>query len=399
MIERKNSIYGLGMLIIFNLCGLSFSLHAQEKNVSYDDLLLRIEKLEDQQENQKITENRQNHINSFLRNRISLGGFFESAFVYLNGIDTKSQANNTSNVIGINLGADFSSNLKFVSQTITGLSYPLVNEHNDPNATTLSYPKTREFKTLTFGALIAQGYLQYSINRYLQLQFGLGYTPFGYALQQREPPLVILRNNSQFTRTNKLAYPLWGGVHILGDLPIPGDPWGYHLYTFTPYYAPGNLGLGSRVWHSMLKRKLTFGLSSQYGKDETNSFITIGSDIRYQMQSFIFTLEFAKNYIDQKNDPYSAYLEIDYQLHQDEFLLYALISYANNAENETGVGSTALKDPFKKTEYSTGLNWLPTSYTRYRIGITYNDYRGMSATILQQNRDYYAVDLSVGVSF
>jgi len=59
---------------------------------------------------------------------------------------------------------------------------------------------------------------------------------------------------------------------------------------------------------------------------------------------------------------------------------------------------TSFADPITIIEQGAGINWLPTSYTRLRVGFTYHNYVDEDPTF-KNERDYYTVDLSAGVAF
>lgn len=372
------------------------SAFADEK---YDALLKRIEQLEAQQE-ELIFQNadKRTQVNSFLNDQLTIGGFFEPAFTANKGPDTRFQAMTNSNILGINFAADFSPKLRFVSQVLTGLSYPTQNPNNDPRSVTLGQSKTRTFGNPIFGALVTQGYVEYTKSDLIKIQGGTGYVPFGYAFQQREVVLFVRRGGPQLIRTNTLASPLWAGVHLYGNLNKGKNEWGYNLYTTNPTDTPKMLGAGGRLWWSTDNDKLTAGVSSQVAKDNNHTDEVYGADVRYNLHPFIITSEFATHNTEGTN-PWAIYLEPSFYIYKDEVLLFTFADFMEASKNTTvGAGQT-LDDAYRKWEYGAGLNWLPTSYTRLRLSVTYNEYVGSRASMSGIDRDYVSVDLSAGVAF
>jgi hypothetical protein len=371
-----------------------------------DDLARRVEELEKQQEEMMVRSGEnQSRVNSFLRDQLTIGGFFEPAYTFISGPNTGTQAISTSNILGLNINSEYDNNTRFVTQFITGLSFSLLNPHNDPRASTLGLPAQREWKTPAFGAIVAQGYIEFKLSDHTLLQGGMGYVPFGFAYQQRELVLFIRRGGPQLLRTSSLLLPLWSGLHLEGTYKAGRNHYGYNIYT-TGFVSAGP-GLGARAWWTSAEDKLTLGLSTQIGKLSPlslapgvpgGSFQTYGADVRYKIHKFAVVTEFAQQ-MNEGDDPWSAYVEPSYAFYGEEWLAYAHADYSKSPLNMTGSGTTALSDPYEKWEYGVGINWLPTSYTRVRLGYVMHDYTGDRAVITGQNRDYWGFDLSAGVAF
>ena len=83
---------------------------------------------------------------------------------------------------------------------------------------------------------------------------------------------------------------------------------------------------------------------------------------------------------------------------EQTWILYAFADYLDHPNNLTNLTAT-LPDPYRKWELGGGVNWLPTSFTRYRLGFTVAEYVGDTAVIAASDRDYWSLDLSAGVAF
>ncbi|HXH32394.1 MAG TPA: hypothetical protein VNJ01_16455 [Bacteriovoracaceae bacterium] len=391
MPELSLGIYRLALIALSLILLPSLTLAAP----SLESLSKRIDELEKQQEQLLLEASEPRpQVNSFLNDNLTFGGFYESAFYVVEGSDTDLQGANASNTLGFNLAADFSPKIRFVSQFLTGLSFPVMNQHNDPKGAA-----TREFKTLDFGANVSQGYVEYSSSRAVNIQGGMGYVPFGYAFQQRELVQFVRRNGPQILRTTNLVAPLWNGVHLHGSFDQGKNDWGYNLYSFTPLFYPKQPGAGGRIWWASEDERVVTGLSAQTGKNEYESFETFGTDLRLDLHPFILKAEYIRQ-MAKEDDPWSAYLEPSVFIYQEEILLYAFGDYSNSPQNKSvAVAPSGTLDPYKKWEFGAGINWLPTSFTRFRLGFTYHDYVGTTATIDGINRDYYSLNVSAGVAF
>lgn len=331
---------------------------------------------------------------SFIADNLTLGGFFESSVTEIDGPDTRTQVAASMHALGINLSAGFQEQLKFVSQFLTTLTFPLQNVENDPRAVALGQPSQRTFKTFSLAGTVAQGYVEYAPSDHFKIQGGLGYVPFGIAFQQRELVLFIRRGGPQLIRTQALGSPLWTGIHFNGSFFLEKSRLGYHFYTFTPLENPEILGLGARAWWGGRGDGLTLGVSTQVGKRNGETFKVIGADLNLKSPHFGLWAEAATNLLTTEN-PWTAYIEPSFGIFRESFLVFGFLDYASSPLASVGV----LSVPYRRIEYGGGINWLPSSYTRFRLALYFFDYLGDTATILGQNRDFMATDVSAGIAF
>lgn len=377
---------------------LSSPLTRAQSDDRLETLTKRIEELERQQEELIIqSQTRGNPVSSFLRDTLTLGGFLEAGITGIEGEDTDLQIVNSSNILGFNIAADYSPQLHFASQFLTGLAYPLKNPHNNPDGD----PDQRRFGEFIFGAILTQGYVEYTHSPHFKIQAGLGYVPFGQALQQRELVLFWRRGGPQVIRNNDLVSQLWSGIHLLGDFSLAGGgEWGYNLYTANPIDTGKvqMMGVGGRLWVSSYNDIFNGGLSAQVGKYSSGTDEIVGADARLKFGRWLVTTEYIRHVTDG-DDPYSYYVEPGVFLADEKWILFGFGDYSQNPFEEVSNGSSNISDSYKKWEYGAGVNWLPSPYTRLRLTFTMNDYVGSSARIKGQNRDYQSVDLSAGVAF
>lgn len=153
--------------------------------------------------------------------------------------------------------------------------------------------------------------------------------------------------------------------------------------------------MGGRLWWRSKDERVLAGVSSQIGKNRNETFEIIGLDASVELTQFILRTEFIQH-LSSHDDPWSVYVEPGYYILEEEVLLYVFGDYVNSSINDEGVNNES--DPYRKWEYGGGVNWLPTSYTRIRLGLTYNDYTGKTGVIDGKNRDYWSYDISLGVA-
>jgi hypothetical protein len=340
-------------------------------------------------------------VKPFLNHEILFGGFFESGLTGLQGPGTDRQISANSHILGINISSELSPEIRFTSQFITGLSFQLANPHNDPAQT---QPK-RKFGTPNFGALVAQAYAEYSFSELLKIRTGLGYVPFGYAMQQREPVLFLRRGGPQLASSNSntsvgIANPLWMGLHAHGGFDVKAaSRIGYDLYTHTPFVNATTVGFGGRVAYQPYDG-IHFGYSVQNGAQQGSHYFSHGLDAHWKKDALGITAEAARNTLtDGAEVATSYYLEPSIALGDGNFILFAVGDYLDNKGNTSLIAATPTADPYEKWIYGLGMNWLPTPFARYRVSLLSHDYIGATASPSGQNRDYFALDLSVGVAF
>jgi len=358
-----------------------------------DQLTKRIQLIENTQQELILQTSEENSkVNSFLRSNFTLGGFFEPSYTLIQGPDTSFKAASSANTLGLNFAAEYSNRLRFVGQVLTGLFFPIQNPHNDPRHPTYSQ---RTFGAPFYGALLTQGYLDYEMRNGWSLSGGQGYAPFGYAAQQRELVLFIRRGGPQILRTSELFSPLWSGFHLHKTSDYGSYRLGFNAYSFTRFENANTPGLGARVWWENTGGKILTGLSFQTAKFNSNMDHIVGYDVRLQNEDFLLTAEYAIHLRPESN-PWSFYIEPSVFVFKEEVLLYTSLDFAQSSLNKT---TPALPDPYQKYEYGFGVNWLPTSYTRLRLGAAVNDYVYGNAVVSGKNRDCVTLDISAGVAF
>lgn len=376
-------------LILFAL--VSSGLAKAQTSSEVQALTKRIEDLERAQEELILSQGKESsQVNSFLRDDLTLGGFFESSFTALDGPDTKFMAMHSGSTMGLNISAEFTEKLRFVNQTWTFLQYPLLNPQNDSRTN----PETRRYGSATFGSIVTAGYLEFAITPDTVIQTGVGFVPFGYAAQQRELVLFIRRGGPQILRTTQLFSPLWSGVHLAGNFRSINS--GYNIYTLNPVDDEEDVaGLGGRWWMNSPNETFRFGISSQVQRFDGHMSEIAGADLRVDTERFLVTSEYAIHMTGESDDSWSAYVEPALKLKEGEYLVFVFGDYKRDSLNKTGT----LPDPITVLEYGAGLNWLPTSNTRFRATVGNEDYLGSRSTNGGINRDFWYFDLSAGVAF
>lgn len=394
------------MKLFFLVCLSIISVNATESKANSEtelmDLEMRVLELELRQKEMNEWYNNfyllgKGRVVPYLNQSIYLGGFFESAVTHLYGPDMDRQTSANSQTLGFNITAKFNDRMKFVTQTLTRLLIPLRNLNNNPNA----IPPQRKFVGFTFFSIVTQGYFEYLMNDYFNIQAGIGYAPYGIVFQQREPELFRLRGGSQVITyddgdTVGIGSPLWTGLHFYGAF-SPEKKEGYNLYSLTPINAVETLGVGGRLW-TRLNDNAVIGTSVQSGEQRKGTYFSHGFDLDLNYRTYGFVSEYghASN-SGEVLDAEFYYFEPYVKFKEGEWVIFLNAEYIDTLARTEVL--TSISDPVKKWQYGGGLNWLPISNARFRLTYLYHDYVDEADSIGGQKRDYNVIDFSTAVAF
>lgn len=400
----KNRFHIIPFLVFASLIAASPTVHARAAD-RLKKLEERIERVEEKQQDMEIGfDQRKGRVKTFIADRVTLGGFFESGIIGIFGPGTDPQASASQHVLGLNLTAELTDRFRFVNQTIVISSFPLQNPHNNPAHGFAGFPTKRDFGSFTFAAFVTQGYMEYARSDLFKIQAGLGYVPFGTAFQQREPVLFLRRSGPQFLTTSDIAgnvgvsSPVWTGLHFLGETVVGGHHFGYNAYSITPLSDTGMVGGGSRVWWSLPDRRLTFGVSQQVADRGPDTHFSWGGDAKLSLRRFGLITEYARQFLNGQ-DVSAFYAEPYVNFFNDRFAVFVDADYLNFPKGVTSRGGVSVADPYEKWIYGGGVNYLPIPTIRTRLTFLAHDYVGATAVVAGQDRDYYALELSMGVAF
>ncbi len=315
------------------------------------------------------------------------------------GPDTPSETLADRHKLGINLSAELGSKFRFVSQFTMGFNFPLRNEHNNPSHGSTLLPLNRSHGDLSFGSVLSQAFGEYDLGKSLKFKFGMGYVPFGRAFQIREPVLFLRHQGPQLIRTASaseiiIADPFWKGLHLQGNL---FEKIGFNLYTLSSLDHSGKLGLGARLW-SKLNSNITLGLSTQSAERSNSNYLAYASDLNVKFKNFGVQVEYAVNDSDLGTVS-SYYIQPYLKLLNRKLTLHLDIDYMKNILGLTTLGNASVSDPYRKWEYGIGLNYQFLPNVKVRLGFLMHDYIDSTAVIVSQDRDYFTVSNSWGISF
>lgn len=335
---------------------------------------------------------------TLLARSLSLGGFFENSATELWGAATPTQFIADHHRLGINLNAELNDNFRLVTQVAYGFTYSLQNEHNNTAHSSSSIPLQREYGSLSSGVLLSQAYAEYSTSNRFRIMSGMGYSPFGYAFQVREPILFMKRRGPQLLRTNGvlgvvIADPFWEGVNFLYS---PSSCWNFNLYSNTGLDHSGRMGGGLRIEYT--ENQLAVGVSGQASGQDDGYYRSVGAHFKFESRRVGFLGEWAKNFTNV-GSPDSFYLQPYLYFYERRWTIFAMADYLRNPLGVTNIGTSSVNDPYIKWEYSLGFVYRVIEPLRLRWEITRHDYVGETAFVNGDDRDYFSTTISTGVSF
>ena len=388
-------------VFLFLLPQLGYSESSMQKlQTEWKQMKLKMEQLENSINHlNSKTLSQHGQIQTFVSPSMALGGYFENSITSLWGPNTATETLADRHKLGINLSAELGSKFRFVSQFSVGFNFPLRNEHNNPSHGSSLLPTTRTHGSVSFGSLLSQAFGEYNLGGSLRFQFGMGYVPFGRAFQVREPVLFLRYQGPQLIRTAStteiiIADPFWKGLHLKGKF---ANNTGFHLYTLSSLDHSGKLGGGARLWQK-LGSSFQFGLSGQSAERNNNTYLSYGADLHWNYGIFGLFAEYAVN--DSKlGEVTSYYLQPYFKFLNRKLTLHFDFDYMKNILGLTTLGTASVSDPYIKWEYGVGFNYQFLPNVKVRLGFLYHDYTGATAIVANQDRDYYSLSNSWGISF
>ncbi|AZZ35510.1 hypothetical protein CIK05_01400 [Bdellovibrio sp. qaytius] len=384
------------LLIIFFFEHSSFAadtVKKETKNIEQDveDLKQRMSELEEK--NKALEEWYSNfyvqgkgRMSPFLGESISFGGYLETAVQHIYGPDTDAQTSAYSNVLGLDVVAEFSEKIKLHTQAVVYNSMATPNPQNNPNIN----PPKRKFTTFSFSGLLSYGYVEIDTAEKSSVQIGMGAVPFGRALQNREPTLFLTRAGPQMANQNDttiISNIWWSGIHLKGAF--------YNLYTFTPIVSPDVMGIGGRLFWSP-SDSIVAGISAQSGVIREVSFYSHGLDFEFKKENWGFLTEYA--YVENSGpvlNTESYYFEPYYKFYDNHWVFFVRADYLSFPTRKTGTVS----DPTIKWQNTVGVNYLPLPNVRLRLSYSDHDYVADTDTISGQKRDYESFEFSAATAF
>jgi hypothetical protein len=402
MLGLRRGVIAILLLLAWGISGARADNKADHK--SDDNVDARLNELEHKQDEIfKQLNSDQGKVGTFLGDKISLGGFFETALTGIWGPQTSTQFSETPTNFALNLAVELSDQVRFDSQTLVTILYPLDNPDNDPNAPSAGLPAFRRYDLATTTFTLPQAFFEFGSSPEMELQVGRGYAPFGIAFQNRDLVLFRRRGGPQMISVNTAgnvvtAVQLWTGAQIQGTLRLKESQWGYHLYSVSPSTDPSSVGGGARLWIDATPQ-ITLGVSDQVFKRQGLTSEAVGADFKFRDGRVGLDAEWVSNYLlSGPGFTTSYYAEPFVSFFENRILVYLAADYLGNPWGLT-IGSSSLADPYQRWEWGGGLNWLPYSFTRFRVGVLYSGYVGSTASPRGENRNYVSLDLSAGVEF
>ena len=191
-----------------------------------------------------------------------------------------------------------------------------------------------------------------------------------------------------------IADPFWKGVHLKGSFV---DWAGFNFYTLSSLDHSGRLGGGGRFWLKAGSH-VQWGLSAQSAERGEFTYLSYGSDLKIDFSRFGLNAEYAVN-SSGLGEVTSYYLQPYLRFFQRRLTLHLDFDYMKNLLGLTTLGTASVADPYIKWEYGIGFNYQFLPNVKVRIDFLQHDYTGSTAVLAGQDRDFYSLSNSWGISF
>lgn len=352
----------------------------------------RLEEVE-QHQVEEIT--RKGQVSAFHSEKIKFGGFIDALFNGRFGYSTPTEGAFDSEVV-LQVAADVTEKLRAVTATFVDFRTNFINQHS-PFRTNNGVSVVVEPKIL-FG--------EYRFKDWLILKAGRFTAPFGIINQEFFSPQLLKHDLPQIVRGFTVFDTLPSGVQLYGTYPIKDSKIGYNAYAASLSSNTTDVGGGGRLFYSLPNDLITVGVSSQSGERGSQLFSALGSDLKLNWRNFVLRSEYLWSFIDSSNDQNGFYVQPALKFLKDKLILFGQVDYLNDtlgifqlSDHDRNPLTPSIADPFKKFEYSLGLNYLPWPFLRNRLEFTWNNYIGSRRRLSGSNRDYFGIQASSTLSF
>ncbi len=257
-------------------------------------------------------------------------------------------------------------------------------------------------------------FIEYAYSNNQQIQIGSIITPFGYSNYynhfdflrwQNEKPLGIRTSGDNFLIFDEHVT----GVNYKGKVDTKGHTFNYFAYSGTNHVNNHAMSTGLRLEWNLPNDTAKFGASSFWGKRadafsrirvENANFESYGTDFSWSIGRFEGRSEYYFSKIESVPD-YARGFYIEPYLYLDADKKYVLVSRLDYVDDPLGLSkSFGSYDPYKKYEYSVGFSYLPYTYWRNIITMTFHEYEGGTRRDSKgDDRDYVSLELGTVISF
>jgi hypothetical protein len=359
----------------------------------------KIEQIEgrlDEVEQHQVEElTRKGQLSAFHADKIKFGGFIDTLFNGRFGYSTPTEGAFDSEVV-LQVAADVTEKLRAVTATFVDFRTNFIDQHS-PFRTNNGVSVVVEPKIL-FG--------EYRFKDQLILKAGRFTAPFGIINQEFFSPQLLRHDLPQIVRGFTVFDTLPSGVQLYGTYPIRDSKVGYNAYAASLSSNTTDVGGGGRLFYSSPNELLTVGVSSQTGERGSQLFSALGSDLKLNWRNFVLRTEYLWSFLDSSNDQNGFYVQPALKFFKDKLILFGQIDYLNDTlgifqlvDHDRNPLTPSIADPFKKFEYTAGINYLPWPFLRNRLEFTWNNYVGSRRKLGSNSRDYFGIQASSTLSF
>lgn len=341
--------------------------------------------------------------NAFDASNLDIGGFFNTAYTYVDGEDGGAGAFNRQN-FELLIRADLDENWSaFFAGGFLREGNVSFDDDGDGN---LNEPGERRDPDFAIAAGAPGGtvnpeiiaWANYKHNDALNVRLGRMITPHGIINIEHFPSTLLDQEQPQFLRPfgGQTIFPNFTtGVQAHGNLFYGDDTLSYNAYVAAAQSAIEEELVGGRVGYTFGDEGVTVGLNAATGsRTETGNggYNLVGADLLIDKGPILWKTEIFATDEDNGDDRFAFYTQPAYRF-TDKWVGFYRYDYLDDGSN----GTTAVPDNAgDTTEHVVGLNYLPTPNTRLRATATRREY-GSTAAFEEAEADIF--QLSVTYSF
>ena len=312
--------------------------------------------------------------NVFDAERLNIGGFFNTAFTYVDGEDGSAKAFNRQN-FELLIRADLDENW---SAFFAG---GFLRE-GDIQFTDSQQRRQPDFELGNNNPQII-GWFNYKHNDQFNVRLGRLITPHGIINIEHFPATLLDQEQPQFLRPFRgdTIFPNFStGVETHGRYFFGQDILSYSAYVATSQGSPEELLYGGRVAYQFSDYGVTVGLNGLTGtRDEgapESDYNMIGADLLIDKGPILWKTEIYATDEQEGHGRFAFYTQPAYRF-TDKWIGFYRYDVLNDGANAVDDGSTA--DDNESIEHVIGLNYLPKPNVRLRLTGTRREFESGGA--------------------
>jgi hypothetical protein len=391
---------GLGVMLAATLLlfGFPFSVSGNDelKETPRQDMLKRLEELEEQLLEIQLKESHKVPVTSFDSLKLDFGGFITQTFTSNFNGDSPDRSSFDQTNLEILIGADITENHRFFTAVGFLRQADLVNE------ATASNVDLRRFAGIANRVPLIIAWGQHTFSDLLDITYGRFITPWGIINREHFPPTLMNLNQPQFLRAIQPGN-LFGGNTFTPNFLQGGQVHGskyinnhqFEYFAYTGHFNGGGSSdfiSGGRLQWSLPANRATLGGSYQNGvrtSATNNHYDLFGVDLKIDYKGFLLKSEYIYSDTENTANRESYYIQPSYR--RGKWLVFYRYDFIDT-------NTTIENDASEQTEHIFGVNYFVAPTIRLRAEYVLNRFE-LKKDATGKDRDYDNIQLSITTSF